>query len=531
MSKPNKPRNYNPFKSRAFYYTLAVIAVVAVNVNALIEPVYAQAQYIMSRQQDVVERYGRWDILEYESPVKAVHAALLNNGKVLLIAGSGNDKEQFDAKSFKTVIWDPNTGEFKDVPTPWDAFCAGHVFLPDGKLLVAGGTRLYENLDMTPRVNYAGLRDSFIFDPATERYERVDNMDIARWYPTLVTLGDGSVLASAGLDDRGRMSQGQTEIFDPATKQWTQSETLKHVFPTYPSLILASDGRLFYSGSNQGYVPGANSLKPGFWNLKNNNFQYVDGLADPIRTDNSATVLLPPAQAQKVIIMGGARAGDSPETETTARTAVIDLDNSENPTYAQGPNLKNATRYPSAVILPDDTVLQTGGSRGYRGNDIHSAQIYHPTTNTFTDAATPRVGRNYHAEAILLPDGRVATFGSDPLNGKFEMRIEVYSPWYMFKGERPAITGGDVVLQRGKPAGLAIKNPGNVKTAKLVRPSAVTHVTDVEQRSVDLPYTITKTGIDIQVPENPNLLPPGWYMAFVTDNQNLPSTAYWVQVK
>ena len=25
-------------------------------------------------------------------------------------------------------------------------FCAGHVFLPDGKLLIAGGTRRYEKL-------------------------------------------------------------------------------------------------------------------------------------------------------------------------------------------------------------------------------------------------------------------------------------------------------------------------------------------------------------------------------------------------
>lgn len=517
--------------SRTFFYSLAAFAVIAVNVNALVEPVYAKAQYIMSRQQSVIEQYGRWDTLDYEAPVKSVHAAMLKTGKVLLIAGSGNDKAEFDAGSFKTVVWDPATGEFTDIPTPWDAFCAGHAFLPDGRLLVSGGTRVYENLEMTPRLNYAGLKDSYIFDPLTEQYEKVDDMEIARWYPTLVGLGDGKILAAAGLDDRGRMSQGQTEIFDPATNQWTTSTVLKHVFPTYPALLLMADGRLFYTGTNQGYVPGGNSLKPGLWNLKNNNFQYVEGLPDPIRTDNSASVLLPPAQDQKVIMMGGAKAGDSPETETTARTAVIDLDNSENPSYVQGPNLKNATRYPSAVILPDDTVLQTGGSKGYRAFDLHSAQIYHPDTNTLTDAASPLVGRNYHSEAILLPDGRVATFGSDPLGGQFEMRIEVYSPSYMFRGQRPVITSGDTELTRGTSAGFSLPAGTDLKNVKLIRPSAVTHVTDVEQRSVDLPFNRTAGGIDVQIPGNPNLLPSGWYMAFVTNKQNVPSTAFWVHVK
>ena len=519
--------------SRKIFYPLAIIAVLAANVNALAEPAYAQAKYIMSRQQSVIEQYGRWDILPYESPVNSVHAALLNTGKVLLIAGSGNDKEQFDAGTFRTVIWNPADGSFKEVPTPWDVFCAGHTFLPDGRLLVAGGTRVYENLEIEPKLNYAGLRDSYIFDPKTESYEKVDDMEFARWYPTLVALADGKVMAVAGLDDRGKMSGGETEIYDPATKTWTTRADLDHVFPTYPALTLMADGRLFYSGGNQGYVPGGNSLKPGIWNLLNNDFQYVAGLPDDQRTDNSSTVLLPPAQDQKVMLMGGARAGDSPETETTNRTAIIDLDASANPQYVQGPNLKNATRYPSAVILPDDTVFQTGGSRGYRGigGDLLTSQIYNPATNSFSDAASSTVGRNYHSEAILLPDGRVAVFGSDPLFGKFEMRIEVYSPSYLFKGSRPAITSGDTELTRGTTAGFSLAAGTKVKNAKLVRPSAVTHVTDVDQRSVDLPFTRTAGGIDVQVPNNPGLLPSGWYMAYVTDDRGVPSAAHWVHVK
>ncbi len=518
------------FKSRKFYYGFAIFVVILVNINALVEPVYAKIEYIYSRQQSVIEKDGRWDTLNYKSPVRSVHAALLHTGKVLLIAGSGNDKTQFDAKSFRTVLWDPITGKFKEVVTPWDAFCAGHVFLPDGKLLVAGGTKGYEDLTKNPRVNYSGLKDSYVFNPDTESYEKVSDMQFARWYPTLVNLGDGRVLAAAGLDENGKNSKGQTEIYDPATKNWTYKPALKHVFPTYPSLILTSDGRLFYTGSSQGYASGTASMTPGLWNLKNNQFQVVKGLPEPLRTDNSASVLLPPAQSQKVLLLGGATAGDSPVTETTDRTAIVNLSDTTDPMYTQGPSLHNATRYPGVVILPDDTVLETGGSKGYRNFNLHSAEIYHPDTNALTPAASPRVGRDYHAEAILLPDGRVATFGSNPIDNTFEMRIEIYSPSYMFKGERPTIKSTTTEMPRGGTVTLQTSNPDDLKTAKLIRPSAVTHVTDVEQRSIDLPFTKTTGGIQVTVPENRNLVPSGWYMVFVTNKQNIPSTSYWVHV-
>ena len=227
------------------------------------------------------------------------------------------------------------------------------------------------------------------------------------------------------------------------------------------------------------------------------------------------------------MILGGGGTGDSPVS--SSRTAIIDLDSDPAPVYVQGPNLKDVSRYPGVVILPDDTVFQTGGSKAYRNDNNFASQIFHPDTNTFTQAAKPRVGRNYHSEAILLPDGRVATFGSNPIDNSFEMRVEVYSPAYLFKGDRPQIKSGNKELVRGTTSTFATTS--NVKTAKLIRPSAVTHITDVEQRSVNLPFTKTSGGIQVEIPENPNLVPPGWYMAFVTDNNDIPSQAYWVHVQ
>ncbi len=64
-----------------------------------------------------------------------------------------------------------------------------------------------------------------------------------------------------------------------------------------------------------------------------------------------------------------------------------------------------------------------------------------------------------------------------------------------------------------------------------MRPSAVTHTTDVEQRSVELGLTRTDDSITVEAPLDPTLVPPGWYMLFALDDEGRPSVAKWVQVK
>jgi hypothetical protein len=194
------------------------------------------------------------------------------------------------------------------------------------------------------------------------------------------------------------------------------------------------------------------------------------------------------------------------------------------------------------VITPDDQVVITGGSTGYRGSgdsDVLLCHLYDPKANRLTRMADPTVGRDYHSEALLLPDGRVITMGSDPLfsdaddttPGKFEKRIEIYSPPYLFQGDRPEITGGPEKVRRGDTVWIGTPNARAIKTARLVRPSAVTHVTDVEQRSIKLDFIPNGDGIDVTVPRGAGLLPSGWYMLFLTDANGAPSKAHWVEVR
>jgi len=56
---------------------------------------------------------------------------------VLIMAGSGNNQAYFNAGTFKTLLLNPVTMQEKLIPTPWDLFCAGHIELPDGNILLA----------------------------------------------------------------------------------------------------------------------------------------------------------------------------------------------------------------------------------------------------------------------------------------------------------------------------------------------------------------------------------------------------------
>lgn len=629
---------------------LAVLGVVVfVNQPMVSAASEAYHEFTINRQS-YKERYGHWARLSvpHHFRINAIHAALLSTGKVLIIAGSGNNRDAFEAGTFRTVLFDPATQKFTEVPTPTDVFCAGHTFLPSGNLLIAGGTRSYEVLekDIThaagvmklknespedrPRVfpkgsritsrsgetyltraevtlppatamkhgdevmvhagevevwvdaehpgntpivkqpaqyvvegltgkqkqniygladkitrekqEYGGDKTSYEFDPRTERYVKTGDMVKHRWYPTLAEMPDGDVLAVSGLDEFGRIIPGDNERYDPAERKWRDAPELKRVFPTYPSFHVMDDGRLFYSGANSGYGSDVVGRTPGIWNLQRNKFDEVPGLRDPKMTETASSVLLAPAQDQKVMIFGGGEVGESPVS--TKRTDIIDL-NTRKPAFTPGPDLPAPARYLSTVLLPDDTVFTTGGSSGYRGgpyqgkgrSDLFNSQIYRPEKNVFEAAADSTVGRNYHSEAILLPDGKVITLGSDPLYdvtgkdpGSFEQRIEVYSPPYLFKGDRPVITGGPAGVVRGTTVQYGTPDPARIAKARLIRPSAVTHVLDVDQRSVELPIRGRSGGVTVDVPRRKGIVPSGWYMLFLVDDKGVPSVARWVRV-
>lgn len=196
----------------------------------------------------------------------------------------------------------------------------------------------------------------------------------------------------------------------------------------------------------------------------------------------------------------------------------------------------------NAVLLPDRTVLVTGGSLKQEDQPLArlQAELFDPATGHWTPVARAKVPRLYHSTALLLPDGRVVAAGGNPDGGTHvqwdqdpeeEMRLEVYSPPYLFKGPRPTLGAVPAEWAYGQPVELPSPQAGQLRWAHLIRPCVTTHSFDGSQRLVDLPIAAQGAGkVRVQVPANRNLAPPGWYMLFVVDQAGLPSVASWVHL-
>ena len=465
---------------------------------------------------DAAHHMGVWRLLDFDTEINPVHAALLHTGDVLFFAGSGNDPDQHHAHQFRTRVWHYPLPRLDAPHTPIDLFCVGQAFLADGRLLAAGGTERYDP--------FYGLTDALIFDPATLAWTAVADMAFGRWYPSLVTLADGDVIAVSGLGDNHLITV--PERFDAATSTWSKLPDPGPI-PMYGHLVLLDDGKVFYTGAQYG---GNNGVRPSIWDTTTGHRTEVLGLTDPSLRNQAASVLLPPAQDQKVMILGGGGFDMHMPAPALADTRIVDLKDPA-PAYRAAAPMDHGRMHLSAVLLPNRTVLATGGSgmeEAAHAAPKH-AQIYDPAAGTWTHTADSRVARLYHSVALLTPDGKVVTAGSNPARKFEDRRIEMYLPPYLFHGARPrlalrthsATVGGTVA---------ATVSPG-VREINLMRPSACTHSCDNEQRLLHVAFTTgTGNSITLQMPNNPNLAPPGWYLLFGVDHHGVPSIGQWLKL-
>jgi hypothetical protein len=406
------------------------------------------------------------------------------------------------------------------VTTPTDIFCSGHAFLPSGRLLVAGGTKSYNS--------FPGETAAYLFDPILEDFTRVSDMADGRWYPSLVSLADGRVVAASGWSKQGDPVMNDRPEFFSSLTNWTAfSKTMD--FPLYPHLFLQKDGRLFYSG---GHVFGSRNVQPGWLDPAAQTFTAmtsgIPASFDLDHRDQSASVLLPPAQEQRVMLMGGGDPGIN-------AVHAIDL-NAVNPAYAAVASMHFKRIHLNAVILPDRTIFVSGGEQNSENATTASlqAEIYHPPANTWSLAAKASVPRMYHSIALLLPDGRVITAGSNPEANTVaggELRLELYHPPYLFRGPRPIIEHAPQEIHYGDTIEIETPQARHIRWVNLIRQMATTHSWDSNQRLVDVPFeacgSCTVRG---SLKFEPAIAPPRWYMLFLTDNQGIPSVAKWVHL-
>lgn len=453
--------------------------------------------------------------------VNPIHASLTKTGKVLMTAGSGYNRDFFAQKVFKTWLWNPATPGTcpREIPMPTtvDLFCAGHSHLPDGRVLFFGGTGHYA----TSSQYYTGIREAYAFDDVTEKFTPAGLMNVARWYPNGPVNAVGNPIVVSGLDANGKVTS-INESYNAATGAWTKLPG-NRIFPLYAGMVLRKNGTLCYFGANMGGKAGAS---PGCWNWTNNAWYPIPGLPYPDCRDQANTLLLYPAQAQKVMIIGGGcQAG------VTGSTATVDL-NAPTHKFTNGPNVGFAAMHSCATVLPDKSAFVAGGADHNTRPRLQAAVLPNGAT-AWKQVASPTVPRMYHSSCLLLPDGSVLTMGTTAVAGSVETRFEVYKPWYLQAGvSRPTITSLAPTLKLGGTYSVSFTGPASVTGAMLQRLSSVTHSSDPNQRAVDVPVTATtvwgkKT---LKIEANRGILPPGPYLLSLRDWRNIPSKSLVVRV-
>lgn len=437
---------------------------------------------------------GQWSAVLTSVPIVQIHTHLLANGKVLSWGGP-------ISAAPNTYVWDPVSGASNVVPAPSELFCAGHSFLPDGRLLVAGG-----HISDGQGTSGLGLPNTNVFDPATGAWQALPAMAQGRWYPTNTTLPNGEVLTLAGTNETGA-NVSVPEVWNG--NSWRPLTSAALDLPYYPRTFVAPDGRVFYAGELQQSryldVTGTGSWTNGPTRQFGN------------RDYGSAAMY----EAGKILYVGG---GDPP----TNSAEIIDL-NQASPAWSYTGSMTSARRHHNATVLPTGDVLVTGGTSGSGFNNIEaavrSAELWHQASGTWTTLASSSVARFYHGTALLLPDGRVLYTGSgDGADSPNEPNYELYSPPYLFKGARPTITGG-LSAQHGYGQTQVVETPNGAQIAKvtLVGLGSVTHAFDQNSRLVSLSFSAVTGGLSVTFPASRALAPPGPYMLFLVNANGVPS--------
>ena len=424
---------------------------------------------------------------------------MLPTGKVLLYSA------EHGVPGVQAYVLDPVTLALTEVPPPgdWIPACSGHSFLADGRLLVTGGQIGTEDPPL-------GTTECNIFDPFTEQWIRIEDTRRGRWYASNITLGDGRIVTFSGLDEYSDFNP-DIELWDPrGTNNWQLLG--EKILEYYPHLNLLTNGLVFRSG------PDGRSET---YDVSNDTWTVV-AYRNVFGRFDSPFVMLPPDQ-NRFLCMGG----NDKTNQPTDTAEMIDL-SSPNPQWTYVTPMHFPRMDFNAVILPNGKVLIVGGRANFAptADYVYTPEIFDPQALTWTTVAPHQIPRWYHSTAILLPDGRVLSAGSDD-----QPTGEIYSPPYLFQGTRPVIQAAPNVLLYGQNFNLSFTSTTATNRIALIRNSCVTHSVNMEQRYVLLGDLTNGSGtFTVSAPATGNQAPPGYYMLYVTDQNGVPSVSTMVHV-
>ena len=498
-------------------------------------------------------------------PVAGAHAAGLNGEHDRIILWSAWSDNQFFASpggATYTTTWKPDTQEIveEDVTnTQHDMFCPGISMDIDGKIVVTGGA----DSDKTSIFNGTG-------------WERGEPMKLHRGYHATTTLSDGRIFAIGGSWSGGMNSPKDGEVYNPVRRSWQRLTGIKADHIHTDDKPLRNDNHAWLFGWKKGTVFHAGPSKNMSWfnpNTRDEKGTLVGSVKGAGRRLNdqhstSGNAVMFNATAGQILTFGGQELYDGSfgtrnahlitlgEPNKKPKVKVAGLEGTAgDPTYG---GMLYQRVFHTSVVLPDGTVFITGGEIygkpfNERERDIQLIpEIYYPHNDTFVPLQPNNVVRVYHSFSMLLPDATVLN-GGGGLCGNCTVNhydAQVFTPPYLLnhdgtyaaRPKKPVVTNKDSRVTLGHP--IHFQGDSTIETASLVRLGSVSHTVNTDQRRVLVEVTCKSASsssyysssedrqtCEAQVPSDPGVALPGYYMLFVLNDKGVPSKAATVKVE
>ncbi|MEM6800356.1 MAG: LamG-like jellyroll fold domain-containing protein [Bacteroidota bacterium] len=469
---------------------------------------------------------GQWSPVIDVSLVPAA-AANLPDGKVLL--WSARDRFSFGGNRGRTytLVFDPATGladEYLISNTRHDMFCPGTANMPDGRIMVTGGS--------------SSNRTS-IYDPKSGQWEEAPTMNITRGYHAMVTLSDGRIFTVGGSWSGGRGGK-HAEVFE--NNQWKRIPGLPVDFvldgATDPQGVYRNDNHIWLWPAPNGKLFHAGPSSNMHWLDLENGGSYTDAgpRGDDAYSMCGNTVMF---DIGKILKVGGA-ASYGNNTVANNKSFIIDI-NTDNVQVEDIEDMAYGRIFNNTIVAPNGQVFVFGGndkSNPFRDDGFetrNTPERFDPQSKTWSLMEPMQVPRNYHSVGLLLIDGRILLGGGGLCGGCTTNHpdVEIFSPPYLFDNTgqlatRPVLNTAP--SQAVHNSSISVDTDMPVSAFSLIRLSSVTHSTNNEQRRIPLSFTNTGGNTYSLNILDKNILPPGDYMLFALDVNGVPSIAKIINI-
>ncbi len=427
--------------------------------------------YGLNFKLDNESQIGSWDvIIDSPEPLGGTNlGVLLPNGKIFYCHNTV-DPFEFDPSINDTILLEGDDQV---------QGCVGPVLLPDGKIIFTGGT--------DQEVYGPGTRKVKTYDPVSDVWQDKPNMLDYRWYPTITKLPNNKLLLAGGGGLNNPQRVNTSEIYNPATgtSNWVDDIAIGN--EVSPVVLLYNGKVLMTHRPPQLFNPVNNQ-----WTLAND---FVQGNRSPNgEHSDHELVLLPDGRA---VAVGHKSFSASPGN-------LIEFYNPVTNTWSLGNNFSPVRSQCKALLTPDKKILAIAGYKEESSDPTPTNQWgfmnitdqYNPYTGAWRRLDNMNYKREYHALAILVPDGRIIVTGGEGAPGNeppFSV-IEAFTPPYLLRGVRPEIKNlSSTDFSRGETISFTLAKTKLPTSIILMSNAVVTHfMNSGNNRYVELPFT--KTG-------------------------------------